>query len=376
MEGDESAADAREEPRPAQPILIPIGLDTRSLALGVLAVLALFYTLQFAASLFIPIVLALLGRFALSPVVRRMRRVGIPAPLGAALIVLGIASGVFLGARSLATPAAEWVERAPQTLRQVERKIRFIQRPVVQVVEATEGVAEAAAGGDEQQKSVVVQEGPSLLGAVIDRAQRLFGLLIVTATLLVFMLASGDGFANRLAPSARVSDSWRDEQIFERIESDISRHLLTITLVNTALGAVVALAMWALGMPSPMLWGVLAGVLNYMPFVGAFLTAVILGGVSLITFDDPLRTFAVVSVFVTLTGLEGMLLTPALLGRRLMLSATAVLLSVLVWSWLWGLIGAILAVPLLSAFRILCEHVEPLAPIGALIGREPAADAR
>jgi predicted PurR-regulated permease PerM len=343
----------------------PLRFDVVAISLALLALLALFHTLSIAATLFMPIVLALLGRFALSPIVRRMRSFGIPAAIGAGLIVAGLGIATFASARVLSEPAMEWVERAPRTLREIERKIRFIRQPVAQVVESAEDVAEAAAGGDE--KRPVVVQGESLLSSAIARAQALIALLLVTAVLMYFMLASGDRFGRRFAMAlSRAPDPARAKWILDRIEQDISRHLLTITLINVGLGLVVAFAMWLLGMPSPMLWGVLAGVLNYMPFVGPFLTSIVLAGVALITFDDPWHTLGVVSVFVTLTGVEGMLITPALLGRRLMLSPAAVFASVMLWSWLWGVTGAIIAVPLLSALRILCVHVPPLAPLGAL----------
>ncbi len=353
------------------PITTPF--DVRTIALGVIALVALLHTLHYAVDLLMPIVLALLGRFTLSPVVRRLGRAGLPAPLGAALIVGGLAGLVFVSASALSGPAATWLERAPANLRQIEEKVRFIQRPVQEVVEATEEVADAASGGGDGPKPLVV-EGPSLLSVVMERMQAFVVTFVLTATLLLFMLASGDGFAPRLAAALSGRRRTRGaSEVFQHIERSISRHLLTITAINVGLGLVVALAMSLLGMPSPMLWGALAGVLNFVPFLGALVTAAVVAGVALMTFEEPLRALLVTSVFLSLTTLEGLVITPALLGRRLTLGPTSVLVAVLVGSWLWGVVGAIIAVPVLAALRILCEHVEPLGRFGALLGRPSAS---
>ena len=355
-------------------IPITASLDVSSLSLGLIALLAVFHTLRIGADAFMPIVLALLGRFALSPVMRRLNRVGIGAPLGAALLVAGLAGSALATGSVLSAPAAKWIERAPATLRQIERRIRFIQASVTRVLEATRDVAEAAEMDAEADRVVV--EGPSLLSAVIDRTRSFAVILLVSTTLLFFLLAAGDGLADTLARAARPgANRRRTYELFERIERDISRHLLTITLVNVALGVAVTGAMWILDMPSPMLWGVVAGMLNYVPYVGALTTAVVIGAASLFTFDAPMQTVLVVSVFLTLTSLEGFLITPALLGRRLAVSASAVLISVLLWSWLWGGVGALIAVPLLTTFRILWEHVGPLRRPAILLGAEADAAA-
>jgi len=335
--------------------------DLRTAALAVLALLAVFHTLRVAAELFMPVALAVLARFALIPVVRGLGRLRVPAPLAAALVVGGLVGLGALGAGALSEPAARWAERAPETLGEIERKLRLLREPVAQVIEATEEVAAAASA---RPPDLVVVEEPSLLTTVLDRTQSVIVTLLVTATLLLFLLASGDGFPGRSAIGFLGLDERESRRILKRIERSISRHLLTITLVNVGLGFAVALAMWIFALPSPMLWGVVAALLNFIPFVGAFVTAMIVGAVSLITFDDPLRTIGIVAVFLTLTGLEGLVITPALLGRRLTLRPSAVLLSVLFWSWLWGAVGALLAVPLLSSLRILWEQAEPLARTG------------
>jgi predicted PurR-regulated permease PerM len=201
------------------------------------------------------------------------------------VLVVGSLLGLgLLGATRLAEPATRWVERAPQHLRAIEQQVRSVREPVEQVVAATEDVADAATVRPKQRQLVTV-EGPSLLSTVLDRTQSVLVTLLIATPLLLFLLASGDRFLDRgAALMLGRSDQNRMKRALTSIEESVSRHLLTITLVNAGLAVAVTLAMWLLEMPSPPLWGVLAGLLNFVPFVGAFVTAVILGAVALITF--------------------------------------------------------------------------------------------
>jgi predicted PurR-regulated permease PerM len=192
----------------------------------------------------------------------------------------------------------------------------------------------------------------------------------MTTILLYFMLASGDLVLRktvRVLP--RLQDKKRAVDIFRQAERDISTYLVTITLVNITLGAVTAAAMYLLGMPNPVLWGVLAAVLNYVPYLGPLTTFGVIALVSLLTFDQLSEAILPPLVFLGLTSLEGQVLTPLFLGRRLTLNPVAVFLALLIWGWLWGIPGILLAVPLLATFKIFCDNIEPLAPIGEFLDR-------
>ncbi len=374
---DTSGADrgrdaAANDPAETDPVLqIPLSrpLDVRAIALAGILVVLLLHTVRAAASVLLPVALAVLAHFVLDPVARGLRRRGLPAPIAAALIV---ATGIGAAAAALillSDPATEWIERAPRTLHELEQKLRFVQQPVARVVEASEGVEELASL--EKREKVVVQE-PGFLTRMIEQTRSALVTLAIAFALLFFTLASGEALVRKVARSLpRPGDRERARALLAQVQREVSRHLVTISLVNVALGGVVAVAMLLLGVPNPVLWGVVAGVLNFVPFVGAVVTGLILAAVSFLSFDSVGRAVAVPLVFAAITGLEGLVVTPALLGRRLTLSPVVIFLSLLLWSWLFGVPGALIAVPMLAAFKIVCDHVTPLQRIGFLLGADP-----
>jgi predicted PurR-regulated permease PerM len=160
-----------------------------------------------------------------------------------------------------------------------------------------------------------------------------------------------------------------EEELGRAVEESISTYLITVTGVNIGLGILIGATMYVLGMPNPLLWGVMAGILNFIPYVGSIIG---LGAITLAaTFSfQQISPIAMVSVsYLLLTALEGNFLTPMLLGKRLTLNPVVVLISVLFWGWLWGALGALLAVPFVASFKIMCDHIDPLSPIGEFLGR-------
>jgi predicted PurR-regulated permease PerM len=374
---DTSGADrgrdaAANDPAETDPVLqIPLSrpLDVRAIALAGILVVLLLHTVRAAASILLPVALAMLAHFVLGPVARGLRRRGLPAPIAAALIV---ATGIGAAAAALillSDPATEWIERAPRTLHELEQKLRFVQQPVARVVEASEGVEDLASL--EKREKVVVQE-PGFLTRMIEQTRSGLVTLAIAFALLFFTLASSEAFVRKVVRSLpRPGDRERAWALLAQLQREVSRYLVTISLVNVALGVVVAVAITLLGVPNPVLWGVVAGALNFVPFVGAVVTGLILAAVSFLSFDSVGRAVAVPLVFAAITGLEGLVVTPALLGRRLTLSPVVIFLSLLLWSWLFGVPGALIAVPMLAAFKIVCDHVTPLQRIGFLLGADP-----
>lgn len=361
-----------ERPRPnikrlREALQGPLGV--RSLALTGLFVLAAFYTLYLGRSFFLPIVLALLLSFLLSPIVRGLKKLHIPEGLGAAVVVLGLLGVLGLGVYELATPAYEWVEQAPRNLRKVERKLRDFKKPVQTMSKATEQVEKMAkmAGGREPAKVTVSTE--SLGQRVFSRATNLVTNGVVMFILLYFLLASGDLFLRKLI---RVMPSLADKKqavgIARQIETEVSSYLATITLINLMLGLAVWGIMSLIGLPNPLLWGVLAAVTNYVPYLGAIATIAVLAMVGFLTFEDLGQALLAPGAFIGLNFLESYLLTPMVLGRRLTLNPVVIFLGLTFWGWLWGITGAVLAVPIMVVAKIFCDHSEPLAPIGEFLG--------
>ena len=188
--------------------------------------------------------------------------------------------------------------------------------------------------------------------------------------LLYFLLASGDLFLRKLVRVLpRLSDKKRAIEIARQTEGHISTYLSTVTLINIALGLIVGVAMHLVGMPNAILWGVMAGLLNFIPYLGALATAGILAIVSVLTFDSLGRALVAPLLYLAINTVEGYLVTPMLLGRRLTLNPVVIFLGIILWGWLWGIPGALLAVPILATFKIFCDQIEPLAPIGEFLGR-------
>lgn len=345
----------------------------RTTALVGIFVLLSLYTLYFARPFLLPVAVATILNFLLSPVVRGMVRIHVPQAIAAALVILALLGIAAVGIQRLSGPAAEWIDRAPEGVERVERRVRGLRRPVEQVQQAAEKVEEEVerlrGNGDPATRAVRVKGG-TWTGALLSRTQAFLGGAVVVLILLFFLLASGDFFLRKLVRVLpRLQDKRRAVEIARQTELHISTYLSTVTLINIGLGLCVGLAMWAVGMPNPALWGVVAGLLNYVPYLGALVTLSVITVVSLLTFEDLGRAAVAPLIYFAINFTEGSFVTPTVVGRRLTLNPVVVFLGLVFWGWLWGIPGALLAVPLLATFKILCDHIEPLAPIGEFLGR-------
>ena len=346
----------------------------RSGMLAGLFTLAIFYTFYFAKAVLIPIALAMLLNLLLAPVVRGLKRyLRLPPGFGAALVLLlgvAVVAGSIYG---LSGPATRWVNELPIAMINLRLKMEELRKPVAEVQEAAqrvENLAQGAPGPDEQQPVKVALAGPGLTQTILGGAVSFVTGAVVMIALLFFLLASGDTLLRQAVSIApRLSDKRRVVEIARDTEDDISYYLLTISLINAGLGVAVGVAMYLLGMPNALLWGVMAGVFNFVPFLGAVVGIGIVGLVAVLTFEQLWSIVLPPLTYLFLTSFEAQFVTPALLARRLTLNPVAVFLALIVWTWLWGVAGALLAVPLLATFKICCDHIEPLQPIGTMLGR-------
>lgn len=362
---------ALDRPRP---VPFPVPLDIRSLALTGLFVLAAFYTAHYARSFIVPVILAVLLAFLFSPLVRRLRRARIPEAWSGALIVLGLVAFLAASIYTLSGPAAEWMARAPESMARIESRLDKLRRPMEKVTQTAEQVEKLTemAPSPAERRVLTVQLRDRPVGEVLfGGTQDLVGSALVVFVLLYFLLASSDLFLTKLIRVLpRLKDKKRAVQIARDTEDQISHYLVTTTLINVVFGGIVAGAMHLLGMPNPLLWGALAAVTNFVPYLGAFAMTVILGLVALLELDGIGRALLVPGTFLALNLAEGSLITPMLLGRQLTLNPVVIFLGVLFWGWMWGIVGSLLAVPILAAFKIVCDHIEGLAAIGEFLGPE------
>lgn len=350
------------------------GTRSGSAALSGLLILMILAALYLARDLMLPVVMAVVLSLVFLPLVRALKRIFIPAPLGAAIIVLTLLATFVGGTYRLAEPASTWLNQAPQGLREIELKLLRVSGAVKEAASASaqvEDMTKQIAGGSddgEQTQEVVVKE-PTLASTVIDYIRKFAVITISTLVLLYFLLASEDIFLHKtVAASTRLSDKKRAVDIAQQVEAEVSTYLLTVTVINIGLGCVVALLMYVLGVPNPLLWGVIAGVLNFIPYLGDIATMIILSIVGLLTFDELWRAAMVPGVFYLVTAMEGYLITPLIVGRRMNLNPVIIVLSVLMWAWMWGIPGALLAVPILIVVKTWCDRVQSLQMFGEFLG--------
>lgn len=345
-------------------------LEVRSVAVTGLFVLALFYTLYFARAFILPILLAILLDFLLSPVVRALKRVRIPVPLGAGIIVLALVGGIGYGVYRLSGPAQEWIASAPASMGKVQAKLRSIRRPIEQVSKTADKVAEATSTSATPGQQQVVVKGPSLSSRVFGTTREIITGFLEVMLLLYFLLAVGDMFLQKLI---KVLPQFRDKKkavaIARDTEAAVSTYLYTVTLINMGQGVAVAIGMLIIGMPNAALWGVLAGLLEFIPYVGAAVMTGTLLMAGLVTFDTTGHALLPAAVYLATNFVQSNLVSPMVLGNRLTLNPVAIFIGLVFWLWIWGVPGAFIAVPLLATFKIFCDHIESLAPIGEFLGK-------
>lgn len=325
----------------------------------------------FARDLLLPVTLAFLLALTLRPVVRYFERRSVPASV-TALVLVAAVIGVFgSGLFFLSGPVAHWLDMAPEIGQDLSKKLSSLRSPVEAVVAASEQVENLTEGGSPSVQKVVVQQ-PGLLSRAADNVAGSLATLGLTIVLLLFLLSSGTLFYEKLvAVMPRLSNKKKALRVVYDIESVVSRYLLTITIINCGLGALVAVAMAITGMPNPILWGVAAAILNFIPYVGALIGLGMIAIVALLSFNTLGQALIPPLLYLGLHIAEGQFLTPIIIGRRLELNSVAILIALALWSWMWGIVGAVIAVPLLVCVKVFCDHFEGLNAFGEFLSATP-----
>lgn len=340
-------------------------------ALIVTALVVTGAALYFARALLIPIVVAVMLSLLLRPLVLLLgRHLRIPEAIGSlAIVSLGLAGAVWFGTY-LYEPAAKLVRMGPGEVRQLERKLRDLARPVQAIRGATEKVTQLAEAADppDKRREVVMQSGRSLQW--FETAQVVTASAVSCVILLYFLLASGDVFLRKLV---RVLPGLRDRilavEITRSVQSEIGRYFASTTLINVGLGMCTAFAMMGLGMPSPVLIGTVAAVLNFVPYIGSLVTLAGILVTAALTFDTAWQIALPPLAYVALSAIEGQIVQPLVLGRSLELNPVVLFVWMMLWGWLWGIAGFLVAVPMLVALRICADRFESLALLSEFIRR-------
>jgi predicted PurR-regulated permease PerM len=340
--------------------------DVRSIALTGLFVLAVFYTIYFMRSVLLPIVLALLLSYLLRPIVRGLAQLKIPLPMGAAFLLIGLLGLVGYGISALATPTAEWLQKAPAGFTELQRKLLPVKKSVAQVAQAT-GEIEKLTSSNAENKTVEVKHHP-ITEILFMRTPEFIASAVLLLILLYFLLTYDQVFIAKLVKLLpTLSDKKMAVGIAYGIESQISRYLFTITAINACLGFAVGTAVGLLGLPNPVMWGVMVALFNFVPYLGALTGIICMSIGAVLSFDSLGYAFVFPAVYLAFGTLEGSFITPWVMGRSLTLNPLIILLSLTFWGWMWGIVGIILAVPILAAFKIFCAHIKPMEPLAEFL---------
>lgn len=332
-----------------------------ALALVVLATLAVGYTLWAAQALILPVLLAVFFAMVGNPVLRLLQRLFVPRFIAALLVVFGgLALAGVLGSQ-LVRPAAQWMEQAPRQLRQVSNQLRNVAKPVQQANEAAQSIARAA-GGETGAKPQVVKTQVDDPYGVITRGPKLVAAVFAVVLLTFFFMVFGE----KLQRSAIALLQTRQRQkitvgILQDIEREISRYMFTITLINVVVGLVFAALLHLVvdvDLQEALLWGTMVALLNYAPYVGPAIGILLMLVVGFVTWNEIGPSLTPAAMYLALNIVEGQFLTPIILGKRMALSPLVLILALMLFGWLWGIIGLLLAVPLLVCVKLVLARIE------------------
>jgi predicted PurR-regulated permease PerM len=324
-------------------------------ATTLLALLAVGVILYVAQDAFIPVAMALFLALLLSPAVDRLQRWHVPRGLAVAIVMLVVLLAAAGAVNAGWNPAIEWLERAPQTFRKIDQRVRPLRAVIARLDEITERAGRLAQGVAQSTK-IATSPAANEPGTALVMTKSALKVLTVIPLALFFLIGGPPLFARMGASLSGSETSVNALRLTQAIRVEVSRYFATITLINLGLGAGTAAAVAALGMPNALLWGMIAALLNFIPYLGPAATIVILGGAALGTFDELGRALAVPGCFVVLHLIEGQIVQPLTVGRRLKVNALVILLAVWFGFWFWGIPGVLLAVPALVALKIAAEH--------------------
>ncbi len=342
------------------------GWERRDVLLSCLLMLATFYTIYFTRSLLLPVTLALILNLVFKPIVLWLEKLRIPHSISATLVFCSFGGIALVGIDALWEPANHWFATItePGYFESIGEKLKPVQKPLEELERASEKI-ESLTASRAGEEPIEVQIDQPRLGSLVNSTWGVFGGLAIMLILLFFLLAAGDQFLLKLV---ELMPTWGEKRrvvdLSREIQNRISSYLFTITAINVLLGLAIGIGMWLIGLSNPALWGVAAGLLNFIPFAGLATGAVLVFVVGLADFSSLEQAALAPLIYVSLNILEANFITPALLSKSVSLNPVMIILSVFFWGWIWGIGGVLLAVPLLVILKITLEHSQTLTPLG------------
>lgn len=366
---------APEADASSQPPELPTAVRIESVAVTGLFIIASLYTVYFAKAILMPVVAAVILYALLWPLVRVLTRLRLPAPLGALIVVSGLVGAVGTGIYFLSGPATSWLAQAPEAMSEIRAKIKAPVRELTKAKQQVEKLVDPDPAHGPPPKA----DNGGLVASVTDAAMSVLGIvqqtgvaLLMIIALLYLLLASGTMFQLKLVHSLSTFRHKKQAvDITNQIQRDIAVYLGTVTLINTGLGLAIGLGLWAAGVPNPVLWGMMAALLNFLPYIGLAIGSTVVFVVGLLTFDALADALIAPAIYIACNAVEANFITPMLLSQRLTLNAVVVFLAVVLWGWLWGISGALMAVPMLAMVKVIADRVDGLAALSEFLsGRE------
>ena len=351
-------------PPAEEPEEMPLPSDPKVIFLGGLFVLALLATAYVASEIVLPLAFAIILKLLLQPAMRILERLQIPRILAALLLILTLFGTIVGLGTAISGPAGTWATKFPEGIPRLQERLSFMREPIDTLQRFLQQLEDFGGAGPSPNAAASAR-GPTLLTQLFTGTRNFASGLFTTVLFLFFLLVSGDTFLQRLVEiMPRFSSKRQVVEISQQIESDISAYLVTITIMNAAVGIATALAMWLTGVGDPILWGTVAFLLNYVPILGTALGVLIFLLAGLLTIDTLWLALLPAGLYLGFHLIEGETVTPMLLARRFTLNPVLVIVSLVFWFWMWGIPGAILSVPMLAITKIICDRVRPLAAFG------------
>ena len=349
-----------------EPNEMPLPSDPKVIFLGGLFALAALGAAYLASEIVLPLVLAFILKLLLQPVVRALEHLYVTRTLASLLVILSVFGAIIGLTAAISGPASTWAAKLPQSVSRLEDRLAFLRAPfdaLERFLEHVDRHGEASSSGPATAEVSTLMT--NLMAKVFAGTQSFASGFLLTVLFLFFLLVHGDTFLRRVVEILpRFGNKRQAVDISHQIESDISAYLITITIMNGAVGAVTGIIMWLTGLGDPILWGTVAFLLNYVPILGPASAVVIFLLAGLLTIETLWQALLPAVLYFGIHLVEGEMITPMLLAKRFTLNPVLVIVSLIFWFWMWGAAGAIIAVPMLAITKIICDRVQPLAAIG------------